>query len=147
MTWRNNLKEQVAVTVANGPWSDLQIRPGQATISKGQALKYEVTAVKGGQLRVLGPDQGLQLVVGDANVAQVLDDLSVGAKQEGRTTVVAKFGALAPRPPWMSSPETPWPPGSLAAASSFSPRGSRRPTAASASSKAAQPPMRRPRRT
>ena len=95
MTWRNNLKEQVAVTVASGPWSDLQIRPAQATLNKGQALKYEVTAVKGGRVRVVGPDQGLQLVVGDANVAQVLDDLSVGAKQEGRTTVVAKFGSLS----------------------------------------------------
>ena len=95
MTWRNNVKEQVAVSVVNTPWANLQIRPGRATITKGQALKYEVTASKGGLLRVLGPDQGLQLAVGDANVAQVLDDLSVGGKQEGRTTVVARFGALS----------------------------------------------------
>jgi hypothetical protein len=94
MTWRNNLKEQVAATVVNNPWGNLRINPGQATINKGQALKYEVTASKGGLVRVLGPEQGLQLAVGDANVAQVLDDLSVGAKQEGRTTVVAKYGAL-----------------------------------------------------
>ena len=92
MTWRNNVKEQVAVSVVNTPWANLQIRPGRATITKGQALKYEVTASKGGLLRVLGRTRACQLAVGDANVAQVLDDLSVGGKQEGRTTVVARFG-------------------------------------------------------
>ncbi len=94
VSWRNNLKEQVAVSVANDPWANLQIKPGKATLNKGQALKYEVTATRGGLLRVVGPDQGLQLAVGDANIAQVLDDLSIGAKREGRTTVVAKYGSL-----------------------------------------------------
>ena len=95
MSWRDKLKGHVAVFVVNDPWADLQIKPGQATLNKGQALKYEVTATKGGLVRVLGPDQGLQLAVGDAGVAQVLDDLSVGAKQEGHTTVVARLGSLS----------------------------------------------------
>ena len=95
MDWRDKVKGQVAVTVANDPWSDLQIKPGQATLNKGEALKYEVTATKGGLVHVLGAEQGLQLAVGDANIAQVLDDLSVGAKQEGHTTVVAKLGSLS----------------------------------------------------
>ena len=54
-----------------------------------------MTATKGGLVHVLGPEQGLQLAVGDANIAQVLDDLSVGAKQEGHTNVVAKLGSLS----------------------------------------------------
>ena len=29
MSWRNNLKEQVAVTVVNNPWGNLRIKPGQ----------------------------------------------------------------------------------------------------------------------
>jgi hypothetical protein len=94
MTWRNDLKEQVAVTVVDDPWGNLQIKPSRATINKGQALKYEVTATRGGLRRVIGPEQGLQLVLGDVGVAQVLDDLSVGGKQEGRTTVVAKYASL-----------------------------------------------------
>jgi len=60
----------------------------------GEAMSYEVTAMKGGQRRVLGPDQGIQLAVGDANVAQVLDGLNVGANHPGRTAVIAKLGPL-----------------------------------------------------
>ena len=57
-----------------------------------------MTANKGGLVRVLGPEQGVQLAVSDANVAQVLDGLNVGGKQEGRTAVVARLGRSAPRP-------------------------------------------------
>ena len=95
MNWRDKVKGQVTVTVVNDPWGDLQIKPGQATLNKGEALKYEVTATKGGLVHVLGAEQGLQLAVGDANIAQVLDNLSVGAKQEGHTNVVAKLGSLS----------------------------------------------------
>ena len=95
MDWRHKLKGHAAVTVTNDPWTDLQIRPAQTTINKGQALAYEVTANKGGQVRVLTPEDGVQLAVSDANVAQVLDGLNVGAKQEGRTTVVAKLASLS----------------------------------------------------
>jgi hypothetical protein len=96
LDWRQGkLKGQAAVTVTKNPWTDLQIRPAQTTINKGQALTYEVTANKGGQVRVLTPEDGVQLAVSDANVAQVLDGVNVGGKQEGRTTVLAKLGPLS----------------------------------------------------
>ena len=58
MDWRDKLKGHTAVTVTNDPWTDLQIRPAEATINKGEALRYEVTANKGGQVRVLTPGGG-----------------------------------------------------------------------------------------
>jgi hypothetical protein len=93
--WRNGkLKAQTAVTVTNDPWSDLQISPAETTINPGEAVRYEVTANRGGLLRTLGPEQGVQLAVGDTNVAQVLDQMNVGGKREGRTTVVVRLGNL-----------------------------------------------------
>ena len=92
--WRGKLKAQTAVIVTNDPWTDLQISPAETTINPGEAVEYEVTANRGGLLRMVGPEQGVQLAVGDANVAQVLDQLNVGGKQEGRTTVVARLGNL-----------------------------------------------------
>ncbi len=94
VTWRGKLNQQVPVSVTNDPWSDLHIEPGNTTMHPGEAMSYEVTAMKGGQRRVLGPDQGIQLAVGDANVAQVLDGLNVGANHPGRTAVIAKLGPL-----------------------------------------------------
>ncbi len=92
--WRGKLKAQTAVVVTNDPWTDLQISPAETTINPGEAVRYEVTANRGGLLRTVGPEQGVQLAVGDANVAQVLDQMNVGGKQEGRTTVVARLGNL-----------------------------------------------------
>ena len=93
--WRGKLNAQVPVTVANNFWTDLHIEPGHAVVHPGEALRYEVTAMKGGQRRVLGPEDGVQLAVSDRGVAQVLDGINVGAKQEGRTSVIAKLGPLA----------------------------------------------------
>ena len=92
--------------VTNDPWTDLQIRPGQATINAGEALKYEVTAMKGGLLRVLGPEQGVQLAVGDANVAQVLDERTSAASRRAARPWWPGWARSPPRPPWTWPPAT-----------------------------------------
>ncbi len=90
--WRNRLSQQVAVTVTDEVLTDLRIEPARAVIHPGQPLVYQVTGLRGGRRRVLGPEHGVQLFVDNHDVAQVIDDLAVRANSPGRTSVVASVG-------------------------------------------------------
>ncbi len=88
-----NLSRQVPVTVADNPWHDLRIDPGHAAIHPNQPLVYQVTGMRGGQRRVLGPEDGVELFVTDPNVAGPAGNMTVVAKQPGTTQVVARLGS------------------------------------------------------
>ena len=90
--WRKRLSQQVAVTVTEEVLTDLRIEPARAVIHPGQPLVYQVTGLRGGRRRVLGPEHGVQLFVDNHDVAQVIDDLAVRANSPGRTSVVASVG-------------------------------------------------------
>ena len=67
-TWRNSLHAVAAVTVTADSLGDLRIDPVAVTILPGQQILYTVTGMKGGQLRTLGPEDGLRLSVDNAQV-------------------------------------------------------------------------------
>ncbi len=92
VAWQGKLKSQVPVSVTADTLSGLTIDPPRATIHPGQALVYEVTGLRGGRRRVLGPEDGLKLFCDDTQVAQVLPGMTVAANRPGRTTVVAQLG-------------------------------------------------------
>jgi hypothetical protein len=92
VNWRNRLSQQVPVQVTDDLPTDLRIEPASAVIHPGQPLVYQVTAMRGGRRRVLGPDDGVQLFVDNQDVAQVIDRLAVRANSPGRTAVVASLG-------------------------------------------------------
>ncbi len=90
-----NLIVEVApaeAAAAADAWSELRIEPKSASIYPGEALRYETTAVKGGQRRVLGKEDGVQLSVSNGTVAEVLDGAAVGAVRPGKTSVIAMLG-------------------------------------------------------
>jgi len=92
VNWQNRLDQQVPVTVADNPWTDLRIEPSRATIHPGQPLVYQVTAMRAGERRVLGAEQGVQLYVTQPQVAQVArGDLAVRGANVGHTAVVAQM--------------------------------------------------------
>jgi len=92
VNWRNHLAAQVAVTVAENALADLQIEPGQATVHPGEGLVYRVTGLRGGQRRVLGPEDGVGLLTSNPEVAQVFEGLKVGASKPGRAVITARLG-------------------------------------------------------
>ncbi len=90
-TWRN-LTAQSPVHVSGDAWSDLLLEPGRSTAHPGQGLVYQLSAVRGGQRRVLTAADGVELSALDPNVAQAVGDMAVVAQAPGRTTVVARIG-------------------------------------------------------
>ena len=88
--WQNRLSAQVPVTVTRDALTGLAIDPDRATIHPGQGLVYQVTGMRGGRRRVLGPEDGVQLFVGQGNVAEVAGGLLVVGRNAGRTDVVAQ---------------------------------------------------------
>jgi hypothetical protein len=93
VSWRNRLTQQVPVSVGDNPWTDLRIDPPAASIPPGQSITYQVSAMRGGQRHVLGPENGVQIFTTDQQVAQHLGGLMVRGNLPGRTTVVAQLGA------------------------------------------------------
>jgi len=91
--WQNRLSQQVPVAVTSDPLTGLTIDPGRATIHPGQGLLYQVTGMRGGRRRVLGPEDGVQLFVGNGAVAEVTGGMFVAGKGLGRTDVVAQVGS------------------------------------------------------
>ncbi|NQU26509.1 MAG: Ig-like domain-containing protein [Candidatus Nealsonbacteria bacterium] len=93
VSWQDRLNGRVHVTVSNDVLRDLRIEPAAATIHPGQPLVYQVTALQGGQRRVLGPEHGVKLYVGEQSIAEAAPNaLAVRGNQPGRTSVVAKIG-------------------------------------------------------
>ncbi len=95
--WRDQLSCQVPIRVSDDPLTDLRIEPASAVIHPGQPLVYQVTGVRGGRRRVLGPEHGVQLFVDNQDVAEVIDDLAVRARGLGRTSVIASVGGQQAR--------------------------------------------------
>jgi len=91
LDWRKTLKREVPVSVNSDQYADLRIEPAEATIHPSEGLTYQVTAMRGGERRVLGPEDGVQLFTTDANVARAIAGTTVGALAAGRTAVVAQF--------------------------------------------------------
>ncbi len=90
--WQDRLQAAVPVNVSDDLLVDLQLDPGAAVIHPGQPLVYQVTGLRGGRLRVLGPEDGVKLSVTDSQVAEAVDNQTVLAKTPGRTVVVARLG-------------------------------------------------------
>ncbi len=90
--WQDRLQAAVPVSVSDDLLTDLQIDPPAAVIHPGQPLVYQVTGLRGGRLRVLGPEDGVILSVTDSLVAETVDNQTVLAKNPGRTVVVARLG-------------------------------------------------------
>ncbi len=89
--WQN-LTAQAPVRVTSDPWSNLVLEPGRSTVHPGQGLVYQLSAVRGGQRRVLTDADGVELYPADSNVAQAAGDMAVVAKSPGQTAVVARLG-------------------------------------------------------
>lgn len=93
VSWQDRLKRQVDVTVTDDVLTDLRIEPGRAVIHPGQPLLYQVTGLKGGRRRVLGPEDGVKLLVTQPEVARVAEqELAVLGSRPGRTAVMARLG-------------------------------------------------------
>ncbi len=90
--WQNRLSRNVPVTVTYDPLTGLTLDPVRATIQPGQPLTYQVTGMRGGRRRVLGPEDGVQLFVGQPDVADVTGTMVVG-RNPGRTEVIAQLGS------------------------------------------------------
>lgn len=92
VNYEDRLSCRVPVNVVANVLADLQIDPPRATIHPGEGLVYQVTGTVGGQRRVLGPEDGVQLTVRQPAVAQVFGGMTVGGSDPGRTGVVATLG-------------------------------------------------------
>jgi hypothetical protein len=68
--WQDRLNRQVPVSVTYSPLTGLTLDPVRATVHPGQGLLYRVTGMRGGRRRVLGPEDGVQLFVGNRDVAE-----------------------------------------------------------------------------
>jgi len=88
--WQDRLSAEVPVTVTRDTLVGLTIDPDRATIHPGQGLVYQVTGMRGGRRRVLGPEDGVQLFVGRGDVAEVAGGMLVVGRNAGRTGVVAQ---------------------------------------------------------
>ena len=82
-----------SATATADAWSELRIEPKLAAVHPGEALRYRMTAMKGGLRRVLGKEDGVGLTVSNGTVAQVLERTcrrrpspreDVGGRQVGR---------------------------------------------------------------
>ena len=87
--YQDRLNRQVPVNVTDNPLTDLQIEPAQAVIHPGEPLVYQVTALRGGQRVVLGPENGVQLQSVDARRGP-------GGRRPGRVRRRTRAG-----PPWL----------------------------------------------
>jgi hypothetical protein len=92
--WQSRLQAQASVSVTRDPWSDLVLEPGRSTVHPGQGLVYQLSAVRGGQRRVLTAADGVELYPADSNVAQSAGNMAVVARAPGRTAVVARLGSV-----------------------------------------------------
>jgi hypothetical protein len=92
VAWRDKLKIAVPVKVAANAITNLQIDPNPATINTGQALTYQVSAMRGGNRVILTPEEGLRLNVTDPAVAGVAAGTTVVSSSPGSTKLVADFG-------------------------------------------------------
>jgi hypothetical protein len=92
VAWAGKFQRTASVVVSEAAWSGLTIDPSSATIHPGQQLAYTVTGVRGGQRRVILPQDGLKLSVADPNVAQASADSVVRGVSPGQTSVVAQVG-------------------------------------------------------
>lgn len=71
--------------------TDLVIEPMSATLHPGQALTYQVTGVRDGIRKVLGPEDGLRLSASQPEVGKV-DGIRIQAKALGTTEITAQLG-------------------------------------------------------
>ena len=94
VSWDDDrLSQRVPVSVADDAITDLAIDPSAATVHPGQAIVYQVTGMRGGERRVLGPTDGLQILVDDPDVARpTADSTAVVGGSPGRTAIVAQLG-------------------------------------------------------
>ena len=93
ITWRDKLPIEVPVRVEANTITDLQISPSpERTINTGQAVTYEVSAMRGGNRVVLTHDDGVLLSVSDPTVASVVSGTTVQGTGGGQTKVIADYG-------------------------------------------------------
>jgi hypothetical protein len=93
VTYKGKSPQQIAVRVANNPFTDLRIEPAQETIPVGASVAYQVSAMRGGERRILTPQDGVQILVSDPNVGSVVGNTTaVAGRSPGRTSVVAQLG-------------------------------------------------------
>ncbi len=93
IAWRDKLKIAVPVKVAANVVTDLQISPSpERTINTGQAVTYEVSALRGGNRVILTHEDGVLLSVTDPTVASVVSGNTVQGSGPGRTKVIADYG-------------------------------------------------------
>jgi hypothetical protein len=90
--WQGRLDRSIPVRVSDDPWSDLQLAPEVGTVNPGGALVYRATAMRGGRIHVVGPEDGLRLQTGRPEVAEVVGPMTVAGKGTGETGVVAQLG-------------------------------------------------------
>lgn len=79
-------------SVTAEPITELKLEPVEATIHPGQGLFYQVTGVRGGQRRALGPQDAIRLSIVDGAVASPIGGTAVQGERPGRTEVVARVG-------------------------------------------------------
>ncbi len=92
VSWRDKVKINVPVKVAANTITDLQIDPNPRTINTGQAVTYQVSAMRGGNRVILTPEDGVRLNVANPAVANVAAGTTVQSTAAGQTTVVADYG-------------------------------------------------------
>jgi hypothetical protein len=97
VAWNEQFRQQVAVSVTNDPWTGLALEPATATIHPGQRLTYMVTGVRGGQRRVIWPQDGMKLSTSDPAVGEVVDETFVHSVNPGKTDVIAQLGSQQAR--------------------------------------------------
>lgn len=74
------------------PITELRLEPVEATIHPGQGILYQVTGMRGGQRRVLGPQDGIRLSIVDGAVASPIGGTAVQGEGPGRTEILARVG-------------------------------------------------------
>lgn len=93
--WKNGQAQRtVSVDVDNSAYTGLAIDPRTITLGVGEGVSYQVTALRGGRIYVLTPQDGLQLTVNNPNVAEAHGNMIYG-RSPGRTGVTARFMGMA----------------------------------------------------
>lgn len=91
--WRGVEAAPTPIEVALVPDSGLRIEPPDATIEIGKRATFLVFVRRGDRERPLTTADGLELTVGDPNLASVGRNLTVLGENPGETEVVARLGS------------------------------------------------------
>ena len=94
VSWRDQIKQEVAVKVTDDPIRSIYLMPAHAEVGRGGETNFQVFGRRKGRHQALGLNDGVNLEVGDKAIAATSGGLHVRGLTLGTTEVTAQYGSL-----------------------------------------------------